>query len=295
MAFVESVNGANPQTKVAVTLGALNPRAYEDVALAADASGYDAVFMSDHLVIPEHREGSLHQGQEVSPTTPLTDALSYLSFLAAKTTRIQLGTFVYLLGLRHPFVAARAFGTLDNLSGGRAICGVGAGWLTSEWDAVGLDPRSRGARLDEAIDICRLLWTSNESTSFTGRHFQFEGIRFVPRPVAEQGIPIMIGGESRVALRRAALRGDGWVGRRHTPESAALVVAELNAIREEGGVDGDFEVTVLGDVDCPEDLVSWSNAGVHRVVTMPWTSSRTAAKDIEAHAERIGLDPNGAA
>ena len=94
------------------------------------------------------------------PTTPVYDAFAYLSFLAGRTERIRLATHVYNLALRHPFVAARAVQTLDIVSKGRAICGVGASWLENEWDAVGLDFRTRGRRLDEALGVCQRLWIS---------------------------------------------------------------------------------------------------------------------------------------
>ena len=140
----------------------------------------------------------------------------YLSFIAARTTSLRLGTYVYLLGLRHPFVTARAFATLDWVSGGRAVIGAGAGWLQEEWRALGIDPATRGARLDEAIVVCRRLWTE-ETVANDGPCFPFAEVAFEPKPV-QQPIPILIGGESAPALRRAGRLGDGWIGMSHTPD-----------------------------------------------------------------------------
>ena len=110
---------------------------------------------------------------------------------------------------------ARAFGTLDWVSGGRAVIGAGAGWLRSEWEALGIDPATRGARLDEAILVCRRLWTE-ESVAHEGPHFPFAEVAFEPKPV-QQPIPIYVGGESAAALRRAGRLGDGWIGMGHRP------------------------------------------------------------------------------
>src|SRR5690242_18820427 len=115
-----------------VSLGRLNPAFFAEATEVADALGFQSVWLPEHLVLPARMSGSPYAGEAhppVPPTTPVYDAPSYLSFLAGRTRRIRFGTYVYLLGIRHPFVAARAFGTLDIVSGGRAEVGVGAGWL----------------------------------------------------------------------------------------------------------------------------------------------------------------------
>ncbi|HEX2576632.1 MAG TPA: TIGR03619 family F420-dependent LLM class oxidoreductase, partial [Aquihabitans sp.] len=184
--------------ELGITFGQLNPAFWEPVALEAEALGFESVWLPEHLVFPLEIRGQLVPGEEhppVPPTVPIYDVCAYLSFLAAKTTTIKLGTFVYLLGIRHPFVSARGFATLDVLSGGRALCGVGAGWLTTEWRAAGLAPATRGARLDEAITVVRRLWTEPE-ISHDGEFFPFEPVAFEPKPVQAGGPPILVGGES---------------------------------------------------------------------------------------------------
>lgn len=273
-----------------ITFGQLNPRAFEEVAVAADELGFESAWLPEHLVFPLRIEGELIPGEEhppVPPTVPIFDACAYLSYLAARTERIRLGTFVYLLGIRHPFVGARAFATLDIVSGGRALCGVGAGWLRPEWDAVGIDPSTRGARLDEAIGIVRRLWTEPEITH-EGPHFPFEPVAFEPKPVQDGGPPIHVGGESDRALRRAATVGDGWLGMAHTPASAAARVERLRALAEEAGRDPRaVEVTVMGEVDASADVAAWEAAGVDRLIVTPWTRSRDAVAGLTRLAAEL--------
>jgi len=147
--------------------------------------------MPDHLVFPTDMRGSPFPDYHppVPPNTQLFDAFAYLSFLAAHTQRIRLGTNVYLLGLRHPLIAARAIATLDILSQGRAAVGVGAGWLREEWRAAGFDPATRGARLDEALLVCRQLWTQ-QTITHRGRFYQFDELMFEPKPVQHPHPPL---------------------------------------------------------------------------------------------------------
>ena len=279
-------------TEVAISLGTLNPRSWREVALVADEVGIEAVFVSDHLVAPALAEGALGIGDEVErmrPDTPLIDSLGYCSYLAGITDKVRLGTYVYLLGLRHPFVAARGVATLDVLSRGRALFGVGAGWLTSEWEAAGISPERRGARLDEGIDVCRRLW-SEEIVEHHGEFYDFAPVGFAPKPVASTGVPILVGGESAVALRRAARSGDGWLGMRHTPQTAAAKATKLWRLRADAERVGSFSVTVGGDVRSRDDLVDWQRAGVDRVVVRPWSSSRRAAAELREFAS-VALKP----
>jgi probable F420-dependent oxidoreductase len=281
-------------TAIGISLGTLNPKSWRDVALTADESGIDAVLVSDHLVAPALREGQLGIGDEASrmqPDTPLIDSLAYCAYLAGQTGRLHVGTYVYLLALRHPFVAARAAATLDLVSGGRLLFGVGAGWLTSEFDAMGIDPTTRGRRLDEAIAVCRRLWRE-ERIEHDGEFFRFGAVGFAPKPPTPGGPPILIGGEFRAALRRAALLGDGWLGMRHTPRSAAERVSELQRLRQANGIGGPFSVTVGGEVRSRQDLADWAAAGIDRVVVRPWTHSRTARAELADFCSAVLADPD---
>src|SRR5262245_17997298 len=246
--------------------------------------------MSEHLVFPLDMSGSPHPGEDappVPPTTPGYYAFAYPASLPAKTSRLRLGTNVYLLGLRHPFAAARAVATLDLLSGGRAEVGIGAGWLREEWRAAGLDPRTRGRRLDEALAVCKRLW-SEPVVEHHGRFFAFPPVAFEPKPVQKPWPPIHVGGESEAALRRAASAADGWYGLVHDVESAAARVRRLRELRREAGRERErFEVTLGGEVRAPDDLRRWQDAGVDRLVVSPWRRSSEAIDALRRYAELV--------
>jgi probable F420-dependent oxidoreductase len=276
-------------TVLGISLGTLNPKSWREVALVADEVGIESVFVSDHLVAPATVAGTLGIGDEAErmrPQTPLIDSLGYLSYLAGITERVRLGTCVYLLGLRHPFAAARAVATLDIVSGGRALFGIGAGWLTSEWDASGIPPQRRGQRLDESIAVCRRLW-QEEIVEHHGEFYDFGPVGFAPKPVTPGGVPVLVGGDSAAALRRAALLGDGWLGMGHTMQAAAAKVDRLKDMRAHAARTGPFQVTVGGEVRTVDDLSAWAAVGVDRVIVRPWTGSRSAAAELRQFAARI--------
>jgi probable F420-dependent oxidoreductase len=275
-------------TSVGVSLSQAHPSRIEELAVAADTFGFESVWLGEHLVFPLDSRGELVRGEEhaVKPTTPVFDVCAYLSWLAARTMRVRLGTFVYLLGLRHPFAAARAFATLDHVSGGRAEAGVGAGWLEAEWAAAGLDFATRGRRLDEAIDVCGRLWTE-PVIEHHGEFFDFPPVSFEPKPVQPR-LPVHIGGESAAALRRTARVADGWLGMVHTPGSVIAQVRRLRRFEEEAGrARPPATVTVFGAIDADQPLAAWEDAGVSRLIVAPWTRSRDAVRAIEVLAERI--------
>lgn len=276
-----------------VPLGVVHHRAWRDVAVAADELGYESLWLPEHLVLPVAVSGQLRSDEEhppVHPDIPVFDAPSYLCHLAALTRRIRLGTSVYLLALRHPFVGARAFATLDVLSGGRAEVGVGAGWLRSEWTAAGIDPRTRGRRLDEAIDVCRQLWT-NERIEHASEFWTFPQVGFEPKPVQAGGPPLSVGGESFAALRRAARIGDGWLGMAHDPTTAAAQIATLRTEQEAAGRgDQQVTVTVMATPRDEAELDAFARAGVDRMVVSPWASSRDAVPGLERFAAAFAID-----
>ena len=223
--------------KFGVALGALNPRLHEEATLVAESLGFESAWLPEHLVFTRAMSRSPHPGEEhppVPPDTPIYDAFAYLAFLAARTDRIRLGTHVYNIGLRHPFTAARGVQTVDLLSGGRFEFGIGASWLEEEWRATGLDFATRGRRVDEALEICRRLW-SEPTVTHHGEFFSFDEVVFEPKPVQQPRPPILVGGESKAALRRAARFGDGWLGMGHTFESADKQIELLRAFLAEYG------------------------------------------------------------
>ena len=220
---------------------------------------------------------------------PLFDTPAFLSAIAARTSRIRLGTYVYLLGLRHPLVTARAFQTVDVISNGRVELGVGSGWVEAEWRAAGMDWAGRGPALDEAIRVCRRLWTE-PIVEHHGETWDFEPIWFEPKPVQHGGPPILVGGESPPALRRAARLGDGWIAMEHTLES---VRGPLDPLRGEldaaGRPHSEVPVTVAAAVETAEDVEEWEKLGVDRLILSPWDRSRESIAGMTTLAERLGL------
>ena len=171
-----------------------------EAALAAEALGYDSIWVSDHVVVPDSHNvfGDV-----------FFDPLISLGFIASATSRIELGTSVIVLPYRNPLVLAKSVSSLDALSGGRVVLGVGSGWLKGEFDALGVDFARRGQMTDEYIEIMKELWTS-DSPSHEGEYFSFTGIRFEPKPVRKPHPPVWVGGESRRSIERAVTHGDGW-------------------------------------------------------------------------------------
>jgi probable F420-dependent oxidoreductase len=163
------------------------------------------------------------------------DPVATLSFLAGVTERVRLMSHVAIVGLRHPLVSAKAYATLDRLSGGRLILGVGAGHVQEEFEAVGADFTGRGALLDETIDALRAALGPEEYPEFTGERFAFKDLGQRPRPVQER-VPLWVGGSSPAAVRRAALRGDGWLPQGDPRDRLPAQIAKLHALREEAGI-----------------------------------------------------------
>lgn len=283
--------------KFGIALGALNPHFHLDAADAAEALGYESVWLPEHLVLPVHMSRSPRSGEDhppIPPTAPVYDAFSYLAFLAGRLPTVRLGTHVYNLGLRHPFVAARSVQTLDVVSGGRCEFGIGASWLEEEWVAAQLDFATRGRRVDEALAICKRLWSEPE-VAHDGEFFSFGAVAFEPKPVQRPWPPILVGGESRAALRRAALAADGWIGMAHTFESATDQIGRLRELRKQrdpGDVpERELQICVGGPVRSLDDVKRWEEIGVTRLVVAPWKRSPDAVDGMTRYAELVGLTP----
>ncbi len=201
------------------------PEAIRRAAVQAEELGFADVWTSEHIIIPKDAM--------YPPSAIFWDPVLTLTWAAAYTSRVGLGTSVLVLPLRHPLPLAKELATLQNLSGGRLILGAGVGWLEAEFDALGVPYRERGRRMDEGIQMMRAVW-NDDPVSFAARTIPavIEDMRMLPKP--EKPIPIWIGGTSEPALRRA-LRLDGWHGSRATPEQAASIVARLRAARPDAG------------------------------------------------------------
>ena len=275
--------------KLAISLGMLNPSLWVRITEEADRLGFESVWVPEHLVIPVQMGGSPYAGQDhppIPPEVPVFDAFTYMGYLAGRTEQIRFCTHVYNIGLRHPFVSARAVATLDVISGGRAMFGVGASWLEAEWEAVGLDFHTRGRRVDEALDVCRRLW-SDKVIEHHGEFFDFNPVMFEPKPIQRPWPPIHIGGDGPAALRRAATVADGWIPMNHPLDTIPPAVARLAELRAAAGRDGKVEVTVGGSIASADDAARYAEAGVDRVIVRPWTSSKDALDGIRRFADEV--------
>ncbi|MGE0386344.1 MAG: LLM class F420-dependent oxidoreductase [Gammaproteobacteria bacterium] len=271
--------------KIGINLGRLNPGLWTAATERADALGFESAWLPEHLVLPAAMSGSPNAGESHPPVPaniPVFDTFVYFAMLAGRTARIRFGTFVYNIGLRHPFVTARAVATLDVLSGGRFEFGIGASWLREEWQAAGLDFDSRGRRVDEALQVCRRLWTE-PVVEHHGEFFDFQPVMFEPKPVQPGGPPIHVGGDARPALRRAALHGDGWVPLNTPLEGLRAALDRIHDLRDRAGRSGRVEVTIALPVQSRSDLARYAEAGVDRVLISPWKRS-SEALDAIAHA-----------
>ncbi|HEY5639400.1 MAG TPA: TIGR03619 family F420-dependent LLM class oxidoreductase [Dehalococcoidia bacterium] len=201
-----------------------------DLARRAEGAGFDSVWLSERVATP----------LENHPYDPSVDPWIALSYVAAVTSRVKLGTCVSQIGIRHPVIMARQLATLDRLSGGRVIVGAGAGWVREEFTSTGVDYETRGGRLAEAIQVIRHLWTAPE-TPWDGKHFQVPAIK-VLQPVTPGGPPFFLGASNSRGVRRAALYGDGFLSVGLTPETLAATVPGLQEKRAAAGRGGDFPV-----------------------------------------------------
>ena len=189
------------------------PEAVLRLARAIESIGYDHIDVFDHVVMGfpvEGRAPSLY-----NPEMPILEALMALSYVAAVTSRVTLGTEVLVLPQREPTLVAKQVSTLDTLSGGRVRLGIGVGWQESEFEALGHDFKTRGARMDEAIALLRAYWTDKQ-VSFEGRHYRAVAMSLEPKPPQGGRLPIWIGGYSEPAYRRIGRLGDGWLASRVT-------------------------------------------------------------------------------
>jgi probable F420-dependent oxidoreductase len=208
---------------------AAGPAEVIDVARVAEHAGFEYLAACDHAAIPKDKA--------VTMSTTWWDTIATLSYVAALTSRIRLLSHVYVLPYTHPLRAAKQWSTLDTLSGGRAILGVGAGHVEGEFDALGVDFARRGALLDEAIDAVRAA-LADEYSSHEGTYWSYREMGVAPQP-ARGRVPIWVGGSSAAAIRRAATRGDGWLPQGAPEGGMSAAIAHIRQLREEAGRSGE--------------------------------------------------------
>jgi len=243
---------------------------------AVEERGFESVWLPEHVVLFEDYESKYPYSPDGrfpgGPDTGVLEPFTGLSYLAALTDRILLGTAICIVPQRNPVYTAKQVADLDVLSGGRTALGVGVGWLEEEFRALNTPYPKRGLRTDEYLQVIKSLWTE-ETSSFSGELYNLPACRMYPKPVQTPHPPFLIGGESRAAMRRAARHGQGWFSFNRLPEDCPPAFEALDAELAEAGrsrKDDDFSVSI-----CPyfqptsaESLEGYRAAGVDRVVVV---------------------------
>ena len=250
------------------------------VAQRAEQLGFADVWVSDHIVQPAD------QGY---PSPYLFDPLLTLGWAAAASTSIRLGTSVLVVPQYHPLHLANSLASLDNLSGGRLTLAAGVGWSQGEYEALDQDFATRGARMDEALDILRICW-EQDPASYHGAHYDFEDIKVLPKPAHR--IPIWIGGAGVAALRRTVEHGDGFHAISTPPADLAPTIAELRLQRPTGltiSYRTGWDPQGMDPQQIVDEAAAYAEAGVDHVVSAPWrTTVDDWLKSMEQLMELVG-------
>jgi probable F420-dependent oxidoreductase len=217
--------------EVGVKLPLISGPEIAGLARRAEDEGYDSVWMSERVAVPVDKP---------HPYEPSVDPWIGLAFVAAATRRVRLATAVSQIALRDPVLMARELATLDILAEGRLVVGAGAGWVDTEFEATNLPFETRGGRLNEFLQVLRVLWTEPEK-GWDGKFFQVPGVHLV-KPRTPGGPPIWIGASNDAGIRRVARYADGFVAGNLPPETIASIKARLTTERESRGTTGDFPV-----------------------------------------------------
>jgi probable F420-dependent oxidoreductase len=256
------------------------------MAQKAEQVGFESLWTVEHVVVPKgygsqypySRDGKM-PGPENSP---IPDPLIWMTYAAAVTKKIKVATGVLILPQRHPFYVAKEVATLDVLSGGRAILGVGIGWLEEEFRGVGVPFKERASRTEESIQALRSLW-GDKPSEFTGKHYRWNAVESNPKPVQKPGVPIVVGGHVEGAAKRAARYGDGFF-----PARVDVLVPLLEALVRECNAIGrnptDIEIT-CGSRPTLDEVKRLEDLGVRRFTLSP---PGFAPDDVERGLEKYG-------
>jgi probable F420-dependent oxidoreductase len=266
-----------------------------EIARFAEEVGFFGLSISDHLVIPEKILTPYPYTEDGQvwwdPKAPFPDPWATATWLGAITERLQFMSYVYILGLRDPFTVAKLLGTAASLTNDRIQLGMGVGWMKDEFDMVGQSFENRGRRADEMLTVIRSL-LKGEMASFEGEFFSYPPVQMSPVP--SMPIPVLVGGNSRAAMRRAA-RNDGWLGIFIDPDDVSAQLAQIDQYREEQGTLGKpFDLLVVPNGEQTPDLYRrLADLGVTSGVNPPWyfTSSPTSSIDVKkADMERFAKE-----
>ena len=252
----------------------MEPEQILEVARFAEEVGFEGVMLGDHGVFPLEVKATYPYSADgkppMAPDAWYPDCWATIGAISAVTRRIRFAVAVYVLPLRNVFEVARATGTLAILSNNRFILGVGIGWMKDEFDIYGVDFHTRGKRFDEQLDVLRKLWGGG-MVEHHGALIDFPPLQISPAP--QRTVPIFTGGASAVALKRAAVKADGWIGAGNTPAEVPGLLAEFRRLRREAGREQLPFETVIG-LSTPPDLATFQRldeAGMSGGVSYPFT------------------------
>ena len=275
---------------------AAQPDIIKLIATTAEACGYHSLWAPEHIVLLEQYSSSYPYTQNgrmpfETMQVDILDPFLALTFAAAVTSKIRLGTGICLVPERQPLTMAKDVATLDKLSGGRFDFGVGIGWLKEEFDALEVPWPKRAERTRDYLVAMKKLWTEPES-QHQGEFVRFGAVRSFPKPVQKPCPPIIFGGESEPALRRVGEVGDGWWGVNVTPDSAKAHIAKIKAYAAAAGRDASklffSATTAMGQEVSSDEVKRFAEAGVHQVIVGAFGSSADEYKRlIESSAERL--------
>jgi len=250
------------------------PELLDAVAEGAEARGIGTIWVGEHVVLFEEYESRYPYAEDgripAPPGTGLLEPMLTLTYLAARTSTVRLGTAMLLLPQRNPVYVAKEVATLDWLSGGRVDLGIGVGWLKEEFDALGVPWERRGRRTDEYLEVLRTLWVDNPS-AYHGETYDLPACEMYPKPVQAPHPPIHVGGETPAALRRAARLGQGWHTFNRSPGELATGLAELDVHLEEAGRSrADLRITVCPYFQqlTPDEVERYAEAGADAVAAL---------------------------
>lgn len=238
------------------------------VARHAEDAGFESVWTGEHLVLPDPQPESF----PIPPTLPFLDTIVALTLVAAETRTLNVASGIIELPLHHPVTLAKQLASIDQVSGGRLIVGLGAGYVDAEFAAMGVELSERGVRMDEHLDVMRALWTMPQPR-YSGRVVRLDGVNAFPRPVRDAGPPIVMGGVSARARRRTIAKANGWYCFQTTVdwarEAMAVITSELEQ-RERPADLGPLEVTMtpVGPFDRGV-REHYESLGVDRLVFLP--------------------------
>jgi probable F420-dependent oxidoreductase len=241
------------------------PEALVRIAQAAETAGFDSLWAGEHHILAE-------SSSRIPATSRLLNPVVALTFVAAHTRTIRLGTGILLLPQHQPLILAKELASLDVLSGGRLIVGIGVGWAEAEYEALGVPYRERGARADEYLAAMRAIW-SEEKPVYYGRYVSFQEVQAYPHPMQQPTPPIVIGGRAPAVLRRTVEQANGWYGFALDLDETASVLAQLReaAARHHRPASlGELEISVAPRVPLDKETAQrFAELGVHRLILIP--------------------------